>query len=96
MLSILAIAASLSLPIVNPDGSLERADSDEGCAGAGEGVLGAFWAAEEDCAGAAGVAGVFAGAGVEGVSLLDDAADGLGFRIVSGPNRWTGSIITHL
>jgi hypothetical protein len=79
MLSMLAIAASRSLPIVNGEGSFGRADSDEGWAGAGEGVLGAFWVVDEDCAGAAGVAGAFAaGAGVEGAALLDEAADGLG------------------
>jgi len=43
-------------------------------------VFGAFWAADEDCTGAAGVAGVFAGAGVEGAALLAEAADGLGWQ----------------
>lgn len=74
MLSMLAMAASRSLPIVGSPG----ADPDDGWAGAGEGVLGAFRVADVDCAGAAGVATVLAGAGVEGAALLDEAADGLG------------------
>jgi hypothetical protein len=46
------------------------------CAGAGEGVAGAFWVADDAGAGAAGAAGVWAaaGAGVEGATILDDGA----------------------
>lgn len=77
----LAIAASRSLPIVNAEGSLNRVESEDCCAGAGDGVPGGFCAAD-DCAGAAGAAGAAgvcagAGAGVEG-ALLDEPADPLG------------------
>jgi hypothetical protein len=73
MLSILAMAASRSPPIVRAEGSLKR--SPDAWAGAGEGVAGAFCVLDEG-AGAAGAAGVWAaaGAGVEGATLLDDAA----------------------
>lgn len=56
MLSILAMAASRSLPMVNADGSSNRLSA----AGAGEGVAGTFWmeAAAGAAAGAAGAAGV--------------------------------------
>lgn len=56
MLSMLAIAASRSLPIVSADGSLKRVGSDE--AGAGDGVPGTFCGVEDDGAGAGGAAGV--------------------------------------
>lgn len=73
MLSMLAMAASRSLPMVNADGSSNRRSE----AGAGEGVPGTFWAAAGAGAGAAGAAGVWAGAGagagVEGAALLEDA-----------------------
>jgi hypothetical protein len=74
MLSILAMAASRSLPIVKADGSSKRRGSEACWAGAGDGVPGAFWVAD-DGAGAAGAAGVCAGAGagVEGAGLLDTA-----------------------
>lgn len=57
MLSMLAMAASRSPPIVRAEGSLKRSDC---CAGAGEGVAGTFCAADEaeGAAGAAGAAGV--------------------------------------
>lgn len=58
ILSILAIAASRSLPMVNADGSSNRRSA----AGAGEGVPGAFWVAAGTAAGAAGAAGVWTGA----------------------------------
>jgi hypothetical protein len=54
MLSMLAMAASRSLPIVRADGSLKRSDC---CAGAGEGVAGTFCVVEDEGAGAAGAAG---------------------------------------
>jgi hypothetical protein len=75
MLSMLAMAASRSPPIVRAEGSLKR--SPDAWAGAGEGVPGTFWVFDEDAgAGAAGAAGVWAvaGAGVEGAGLLDAAA----------------------
>ena len=54
MLSMLAIAASRSLPMVNAEGSSNRRSE----AGAGEGVAGTFWAADGAAAGAAGATGV--------------------------------------
>ena len=57
-------------------------ESEDCWAGAGEGVPGTFWVADEDdWTGAAGAEGVCAtaGAGVEGVALLDEAADGFGW-----------------
>lgn len=81
MLSMLAMAASRSLPMVRAEGSLNWR-SVACCAGAGDGVAGAFWVTDEPAAGAAGAAGVCgaaAGAGVEGAALLEFAADGDGF-----------------
>jgi hypothetical protein len=85
MLSMLAIAASRSLPMVKAEGSLKRSDC---WAGAGEGVAGTFCEAEDEGAGAegaAGAAGVWGAAlaGVEGAALLDEAAGCLGWRAVS-------------
>jgi hypothetical protein len=79
MLSMLAMAASRSPPIVRAEGSLKR--SPEAWAGAGEGVAGAVCVFDEG-AGAAGAEGVWAaaGAGVEGAALLDDAAAALGLE----------------
>lgn len=80
MLSMFATAASRSLPMVRAEGSLKL--GPEACvAGAGEGVAGAFCVVAEDCAGA-GAEGVWAaaGAGVDGTALLDDAAEGFGYR----------------
>jgi hypothetical protein len=77
MLSMLAMAASRSLPIVRADGSLKLVGSFADWAGAGEGVPGAFTDVDEPCAGAAGAAGVWAAveaAGVAGAALLEDAA----------------------
>lgn len=81
MLSMLAMAASRSPPIVRAEGSLKRSDC---CAGAGEGVAGTFCVVEDEgagAAGAAGAAGVWTGAGglagVEG-ALLAEAAGALG------------------
>lgn len=73
MLSMLAIAASRSPPMVRAEGSLKR--SADACTGAGEGVAGAFCVLD-DGAGAVGAAGVWTrgGAGVEGAALLEDAA----------------------
>lgn len=81
MLSMLAIAASRSVPIVNDEG-LSKLAPDACVAGAGEGVAGAFCVEADDGAGAAGAAGVWtwAGAGVEGAALLDDAAEGFGLE----------------
>jgi hypothetical protein len=79
MLSMLAMAASRSLPMVSAEGSLKL--GPEACvAVAGDGVAGACCAAAEAGAGAEGAAGVWAaaGAGVDGATLLDDAADGFG------------------
>ena len=80
MLSMLAMAASRSPPIVRAEGSLKRSDC---CAGAGEGVAGTFCVEDaEGAEGAAGAAGVWAGAagfaGVEGAALLAEAAGALG------------------
>lgn len=79
MLSILAIAASRSIPMARADGSSKRRGSEACCGGAGDGVPGTFWDVD-DGAGAAGGAGVCAGAGagVEGAALLDEAAVPLG------------------
>lgn len=80
MLSMFAIAASRSPPMVKADGSLNwRGAWEACCAGTGEGVAGAFCVVVEEAAGA-GAAGVCAaaGAGVEGATLLEDAAEGLG------------------
>lgn len=86
MLSMLAMAASRSLPMVNAEGSSKRLSADC-CAGAGEGVPGTFWEAAERAGadGAAGAAGVCAGggAGVEG-GLLDDAAWVFGCDALAG------------
>ena len=73
MLSMFAMAASRSPPIVRAEGSLKR--SPDAWAGAGDGVAGAFCVLDEG-AGAAGATGVWAaaGAGVEGAALLVDAA----------------------
>lgn len=81
MLSMLAIAASRSPPMVRAEGSLNWVPAAACCAGAGEGVAGACWGAVEEAAGA-GAAGVWAatGAGVEGGALLEDAAEGLGLE----------------
>jgi hypothetical protein len=82
ILSMLATAASRSLPIVRAEGSLKL--GPVACvAGAGEGVAGAFCEAPDDGAGAAGAAGVWAtaGAGVEGTALLDDAAEAFGYGV---------------
>lgn len=86
MLSMLAMAASRSPPMVRAEGSLNWRDVSDVCAGAGEGVAGAFWAVDDEGAGAAGGAGVWAafGAGVEGAALLDEAAEGFGCGDVSG------------
>ena len=54
MLSMLAMAASRSPPMVRADGSLKRSDC---CAGAGEGVAGTFGVFKDEEAGAAGAAG---------------------------------------
>lgn len=82
MLSMLAIAASRSPPMVRAEGSLNwRNGSAACCAGAGEGVAGAFCVVVNEGAGAAGATGVWAaggGAGVEGAALLEDAADAFG------------------
>lgn len=79
MLSMLAMAASRSPPIVRADGSLKRSDC---CAGAGEGVAGTEGEIV-GTTGAAGAAGVWAGAaglaGVEG-ALLAEAAGALGLE----------------
>lgn len=82
MLSMFAIAASRSPPIVKAEGLSKRAGSDV-CAGAGEGVAGAFCVFADEGAGAAGAAGVWttAGAGVEGATLLDEAAVALGCHL---------------
>lgn len=73
MLSMLAIAASRSPPMVSADGSLNWRE-EACCAGAGEGVAGAFCVvAEEAGAGAAGVCAA-AGAGVDGAALLAEGA----------------------
>jgi hypothetical protein len=82
MLSMLATAASRSLPIVKVEGSLKLVP-DACVAGAGEGVAGAFCEAPNDGAGAAGAAGVWAaaGAGVEGGALLEVPAEGFGCGI---------------
>jgi hypothetical protein len=79
MLSMLAMTASRSLPIVRAEGSL-KLGPDACVAGAGEGVAGAFCVVPDEAAGAGGAAGVSATAlaGVEGAALLEDAADGLG------------------
>lgn len=60
MASILAMAASRSPPIVRAEGSLNWRDESAWFAGAGEGVLGTFWIAEDraGAAGAGGAAGV--------------------------------------
>ena len=58
MLSMLAIAASRSGPMVKAEGSLKLLGSDGCWAGAGEGVLGTFWVKDDDGTGAAGAAGV--------------------------------------
>jgi hypothetical protein len=58
MLSMLAIAASRSPPMVNADGSLNCVPPEACCAGAGEGVAGAFWVDVDEAEGAAGAAGV--------------------------------------
>jgi hypothetical protein len=81
MLSMLAMAASRSPPMVKAEGSLKL--GPEACvAGAGEGVAGAFCVVADEGAGAAGAAGVCgaaaAGAGVDGGALLDEAAEGFG------------------
>ena len=81
ILSIFAMAASRSPPIVSAEGSLNwRDDSVACCAGAGEGVAGAFWVVADEATGAAGAEGVrrAAGAGVEGGALLDEPAEGFG------------------
>ena len=81
ILSMLAMAASRSFPMVKAEGSLKL--GPEACvAGAGEGVAGAFCEAADEGAGAEGAAGVWtgAGAGVEGAALLDVAADGFGCK----------------
>jgi hypothetical protein len=79
MLSMLAMAASRSLPMVSAEGSL-KLGPDACVAGAGEGVAGACCVEADDGAGAAGADGVWAaaGAGVEGAALLDEAADAFG------------------
>jgi hypothetical protein len=84
MLSMLAMAASRSLPIVRAEGSL-KLGPDACVAGAGDGVAGAFCVEPDECAGAAGGAGVWAaaGAGVEGAALLDEAGAGFGCHAVS-------------
>jgi hypothetical protein len=76
MLSMFAMAASRSLPMVSAEGSLKRCDSGDCRAGAGEGVAGGFCGADDECEGAAGAAGVCAaaGAGVDGAALLDEGA----------------------
>jgi hypothetical protein len=81
MLSMLATAASRSLPIVRAEGSL-KLGPDACVAGAGEGVAGAFCDAADDGAGAEGAVGVCAaaGAGVEGAALLEDAAAAFGLE----------------
>ena len=81
MLSMLAMAASRSPPMVSAEGSLNRSDC---WAGAGEGVAGTFCVEDaEGAEGAAGAAGVWAGAaglaGVEGAALLTEAAGALGY-----------------
>jgi hypothetical protein len=97
MLSILATAASRSLPIVRAEGSL-KLGPDACVAGAGEGVAGALCEAVDDGAGAAGAAGVWAaaGAGVEGAGLLDDAADGFGCGICQQRRPRVASGCAHL
>jgi len=95
MLSMLAIAAALSLPRVSAEGSLKRVLSVEVEAGAGEGVAGGSAGAEDAAgAGAEGVAGVCAagGAGVETAVLLDDAAAGLGFEIMQTTNPFSSML----
>jgi hypothetical protein len=82
MLSMFSIAAARSLPKASEEGSLkDRSVAAAAPAGAGDGVAGGFAAAETEAgAGAAGTAGVWAGAraGVEGAALLDEAP-GAGF-----------------
>lgn len=96
MLSMLAMAASRSLPIASAEGSLKREPSVD-WVGAGEGVAGAFCVVLADCAGAAGAAGVWGtwtGAGVAGAAagLLEDvagAAFGCAVSLAS-QSRWHG------
>lgn len=88
MLSMLAIAASLSPPIASADGSLNPCPPVVP-AGAGEGVAGAFvFEVPVGAAGAAGAAGVDdVWAGVAGAALLDVAAGaGFGYKLVNDPH----------
>lgn len=86
MASISAICAERSAPIARPVVSFDGvAWTDATEAPAGEGVAGmAVFAVPEECAGAAGGAGVatVAGAGVDGALGADDEAAGaaLGYR----------------
>jgi hypothetical protein len=91
MLSMLAMAASRSPPIVRAEGSLKR--SPDAWTGAGEGVPGTFCEFDEG-AGAAGAAGVWAGAGagVEGAALLDDAAAALGLETMQTMNPFSSML----
>ena len=87
MLSMFAIAASLSGPMVKDEGLLNWPPWAWawGAAGAGEGVAGTLGVVDDDCAGADGVE-AWAGsrAGVEGAALLADAAGwGFGWSKVS-------------
>ena len=102
MLSISAIAASLSPPIASADGSLNPCppgaplDAPLGApAGAGEGVAGAVvFDVPVEAAGAAGAEGVVdVWAGVEGAALFDAAAGtGFGWGVISISDLVDGAV----